>query len=110
MSNINKKDENREKGNVDLLVEEKIHTERPKMYSVVILNDDYTPMEFVVYILENIFNKSYEEAKQIMLHIHRKGSGICGVYTFDVAETKAKQVIDFAKKNEHPLECKIKKA
>ncbi len=73
------------------------------------LNDDYTPMEFVIYVLERVFNKSQQEATRIMLHVHQKGVGMCGVFTYDVAETKASQVMDMARKNEHPLQCTIEK-
>jgi len=73
------------------------------------LNDDYTPMEFVIYVLEHVFNKTHDQAMDIMLHVHQKGVGICGVFTFDVAETKATQVMDLARKNEHPLQCTIEK-
>ena len=73
----------------------------PPMYQVVMLNDDYTPMEFVVHILEKVFNKSREAAVEIMLHVHRHGVGICGVFTYDVAETKVAQVIEFARRHQH---------
>ena len=92
-----------------LLLESKPKTKKPSMYNVILLNDDYTPMEFVVLVLEKIFNKRQEEATQIMLHVHKKGIGVCGTYTFEVAESKCKSVIDFAKKNEHPLQCTIEK-
>jgi ATP-dependent Clp protease adaptor protein ClpS len=78
---------------------------RPKLYRVLLLNDDYTPMEFVIEVLERFFNKDRESATQIMLHVHRNGVGECGVYTFEVAETKLAQVMDFAIKNQHPLQC-----
>ena len=80
------------------------------MYNVLLMNDDYTPMEFVVMVLEKIFNKKQEEATQIMLHVHQKGIGICGIYTYEVAESKCKAVIDLAKKNEHPLQCTMEKS
>lgn len=73
------------------------------------LNDDYTPMEFVTHVLERFFNKSHEEAARIMLHVHQRGVGICGVYTYEVAETKVTQVIDFARANQHPLQCTLEK-
>ena len=79
------------------------------MYKVVLLNDDYTPMEFVVYVIQKIFNKNQEAATQIMLHVHQKGIGVCGVYTYEVAEVKSKTVVDFAKKNQHPLQCTVEK-
>lgn len=87
----------------------KPRTKKPAMYKVVLLNDDYTPMEFVVVVLERFFGKSQEEATQIMLHVHRRGIGICGVYPYEIAETKVTQVIDFARKNEHPLQCMLEK-
>ncbi len=79
------------------------------MYRVLILNDDYTPMEFVVLILERFFNKNRDQATRIMLHVHQKGVGVCGVYTYEVAETKVAQVMDLAKRNEHPLQCTMEK-
>lgn len=84
-------------------------TKRPSMYKVLMLNDDYTPMEFVVHVLERFFSKSREEATQIMLHVHRRGVGICGVYTYEVAETKVTQVTEFARRNQHPLRCTLEK-
>jgi len=78
---------------------------RPKLYRVLLLNDDYTPMEFVIEVLERFFNKGRDEATQIMLHVHHNGVGECGVYTYEVAETKVTQVMDFAVKNQHPLHC-----
>jgi ATP-dependent Clp protease adaptor protein ClpS len=84
-------------------------TRRPNMYRVLLLNDDYTPMEFVIAILQAFFNKSPEEATQIMLHVHNNGVGECGVYTYEVAETKVAQVMDHARKNQHPLQCIMEK-
>jgi len=84
-------------------------TKRPNMYRVLILNDDYTPMEFVVLVLERFFQKSREEATRIMLHVHHHGVGECGVYTYEVAETKVTQVMDFARKHQHPLQCVMEK-
>ena len=84
-------------------------TKRPNMYRVLILNDDYTPMEFVVHVLERFFQKSREEATRIMLHVHRRGVGVCGVFTYEVAETKVTQVMDLARQNQHPLQCTIEK-
>jgi ATP-dependent Clp protease adaptor protein ClpS len=91
------------------LVKAKPKTKRPSMYKVLMLNDDYTPMEFVTHVLERFFNKSSEEANRIMLHVHQRGVGICGVYTYEVAETKVTQVVDFARANEHPLQCTLEK-
>ncbi len=87
----------------------KTRTKKPSMYKVLLLNDDYTPMEFVVLVLERFFHKNREEATEIMLHVHRRGVGICGVYTYDVAETKVVQVIDFARRQQHPLQCTMEK-
>jgi ATP-dependent Clp protease adaptor protein ClpS len=79
------------------------------MYKVLLLNDDYTPMEFVVHVLERFFHKNQDEAHQIMLHVHRKGVGVCGVYPYEIAETKVTQVIDLARKHQHPLQCTLEK-
>jgi ATP-dependent Clp protease adaptor protein ClpS len=84
-------------------------TKRPSLYRVLILNDDYTPMEFVVHVLERFFNKDHETATRIMLHVHHHGIGECGVYTYEVAETKVTQVMDFARKHQHPLQCVMEK-
>lgn len=84
-------------------------TKKPSLYKVLLLNDDYTPMEFVVYVLERFFNKPPQEATRIMLHVHQKGVGICGVFTFEVAETKVTQVMNFAKQHNHPLQCTMEK-
>ena len=84
-------------------------TKKPSLYKVLILNDDYTPMEFVVHILEKFFNKGREQAVEIMLHVHRHGVGICGVFTFEVAETKVAQVIEFSRRHQHPLQCTMEK-
>jgi ATP-dependent Clp protease adaptor protein ClpS len=84
-------------------------TKRPALYRVLILNDDYTPMEFVVHVLERFFQKGREEATTIMLHVHQHGVGECGIYTYEVAETKVTQVMDFARKNQHPLQCVMEK-
>lgn len=82
---------------------------RPNLYKVLLLNDDFTPMDFVVLILENIFHKSRDEAIDIMLRVHHRGVGICGVYTFEVAESKVAQVTEIARRNEHPLQCTMEK-
>lgn len=84
-------------------------TKKPSLYRVLLLNDDFTPMEFVTHVLQKYFNKSREEAERIMLHVHQKGVGICGVYTYEVAETKVTQVMDFSRKNSHPLQCTMEK-
>ncbi len=87
----------------------KPRVKRPNMYRVLLLNDDYTPMEFVVHVLERFFNKGREAATQIMLHVHHHGIGECGVYTYEIAETKVTQVMDFARKHQHPLQCVMEK-
>jgi ATP-dependent Clp protease adaptor protein ClpS len=83
---------------------------RPPMYKVVLINDDYTPMEFVVHVLENFFNMSQERATRIMLHVHTRGKGICGVFTRDIAETKVFQVNEYSRANQHPLLCTMEEA
>ena len=106
-------DENNNNLNNDLdkgvLLESKPKVKKPSMYNVLLLNDDYTPMEFVVLVLESVFNKKQEEATQIMLHVHKNGIGVCGTFTYEVAESKCKAVLDLAKKNEHPLQCTMEK-
>ncbi|WP_420432058.1 ATP-dependent Clp protease adapter ClpS [Hyphobacterium sp.] len=84
-------------------------TKKPSLYRVIMLNDDFTPMEFVVEVLMRIFNKSPEEATQIMLHVHQNGVGVCGVFTFEIAETKVAQVMDLARRAQHPLQCTMEK-
>ncbi|HXC14379.1 MAG TPA: ATP-dependent Clp protease adapter ClpS [Stellaceae bacterium] len=92
-----------------VVVKAKPKTKKPSMYKVLMLNDDYTPMEFVVHTLERFFGKNRQEATRIMLHVHRRGVGICGVYTYEVAETKVTQVMDFARQHQHPLQCTLEK-
>jgi len=99
-------DEEKESG---LLLKPKPKTKKPSRYKVLLLNDDYTPMEFVVHILEKFFNKNRQESTDIMLHVHRRGVGICGIFTYEVAETKVAQVMDFARANEQPLQCTMEK-
>ena len=90
-------------------VKPKLATKKPSMYKVLLLNDDYTPMDFVIQVLETFFNKNREEATRIMLHVHRKGVGLCGVYTYEVAETKVSQVMAAARQAQHPLQCTMEK-
>lgn len=97
------------KTDLGVLTRTKPATKKPSLYKVLLLNDDYTPMEFVVLVLENFFSKNREEAYRVMLHVHQKGVGVCGVYTFEVAETKVTQVMDFAHQNGHPLQCTMEK-
>ena len=96
-------------GSTGVAVQTRTKTKKPSMYKVLMLNDDYTPMEFVVHVLERFFSKNREEATQIMLHVHRRGVGICGVFTYEVAETKVTQVTEFARRNQHPLRCTLEK-
>ena len=93
-----------------MLAEPEVKTKRPPFFKVVLLNDDYTPMDFVTFIIKDVFHRSHEEAVSIMLEIHQKGAGVCGVYTRDVAETKAELVITMARRNEYPLQCRVEKA
>ena len=93
-----------------LLLDSQPKTKKPSMYNVLLLNDDYTPMEFVIMVLEKVFNKKQEEATQIMIHVHKNGIGVCGTFTYEVAESKCKSVMDMAKKNEHPLQSAMEKS
>jgi ATP-dependent Clp protease adaptor protein ClpS len=93
-----------------VVTQTKPKTKKPAMYKVIMLNDDYTPMEFVILVLERFFSKNEEEATRIMLHVHQKGVGVCGVFTYEVAETKVQQVMDLAKQHQHPLQCTLEKA
>ena len=109
-------DDDRKQGNgggggtsTGIIVKTKPKTKKPSLYKVLLLNDDYTPMEFVVLILERFFSKSREDAVRIMLHVHQHGVGVCGVFTYEVAETKVTQVIDFARQHQHPLQCTMEK-
>jgi len=92
-----------------VLLETRQKTKKPSLYRVLMLNDDYTPMEFVVLVLQRFFGHNHEMAQQIMLHVHQRGVGVCGVYSYEVAETKAAQVMDFARQNEHPLQLQLEK-
>ena len=94
---------------INVVTRTRVQTRKPSLYRVLLLNDDYTPMEFVVFILENFFNRSRDQAMRIMLHVHQKGVGVCGVFTFEVAETKVAQVLDLARRHEHPLQCVMEK-
>ncbi|GAB5468713.1 MAG: ATP-dependent Clp protease adapter ClpS [Rhodospirillales bacterium] len=98
-----------DRGDSGILLDTRPKTKKPSMYKVLMLNDDYTPMEFVVHVLEHFFGKNRSEATNIMMHVHRRGVGICGVFTYEVAETKVTQVIDFARKHQHPLQLTLEK-
>ena len=93
----------------NILLKTRPKTKKPDLYKVLLLNDDYTPMEFVIHILERFFNKNKQEATDIMMHVHRRGVGICGIFTFEIAETKVVQIMDFARANEQPLQCIMEK-
>jgi ATP-dependent Clp protease adaptor protein ClpS len=108
MSTFRKSDDDGGTG-TGVVIKPRAKTKKPSLYKVLMLNDDYTPMQFVVHVLERFFGKSQQEATQIMLHVHRRGVGVCGVYTFEVAETKVNQVIDYARRHQHPLQCTLEK-
>ena len=97
-------------GDAGVVLETKPKTKRPPLYKVLLLNDDYTPMEFVVIVLKRFFRMDMEEATRVMLHVHQKGVGICGIFPYEVAETKVNQVMEFARQNQHPLQCTLEKA
>ena len=95
---------------VGIATKTKARPKKPSQYKVLMLNDDYTPMEFVVMVLKRFFSMDLEEATRVMLHVHQKGVGICGIFPYEVAETKVNQVMDFARQNQHPLQCTLEKA
>jgi len=97
-------------GQVGIATRTRAKPKKPSQYKVLMLNDDYTPMEFVVMVLKRFFRMDLEQATRVMLHVHQKGVGVCGVFTYEVAETKVSQVIDFARENQHPLQCTLEKA
>lgn len=96
-------------GDSGIAVKTRSKTRKPSLYKVLMLNDDYTPMEFVVYVLQRFFNKDHGAAVEIMLTVHNKGLAVVGVYPFEVAETKVTQVMDCARANQHPLQCTMEK-
>ncbi len=93
----------------DVIVKSRPKTKTPSMYKVLMLNDDYTPMEFVVLVLEKFFGMNRSDATWIMLHVHQRGVGICGVFTYEVAESKVNSVVDYARRHQHPLQCTLEK-
>ncbi|MBA17204.1 MAG: ATP-dependent Clp protease adapter ClpS [Sphingomonas sp.] len=95
---------------VGIATRTRTRTKKPTPYRVLMLNDDYTPMEFVVLVLQRFFRMDMEEATRVMLHVHQRGVGVCGVFSYEVAETKVAQVIEFARQNQHPLQCTMEKA
>lgn len=92
-----------------LLTRTKPKTQRPPLYKVLLLNDDYTPMEFVVHVLERFFGVSHQQAVELMLTVHRKGVAVVGVFSFEIAETKVTQVMDYARRHQHPLQCTMER-
>ena len=102
-------DNNNGDGNGQLILDSRTKTKKPSMYKVIMLNDDYTPMEFVVHVLQKFFGRSSGEATQIMLNVHQRGVGVCGIYSFEIAESKAQKTIDYARKNDHPLQLQLEK-
>lgn len=94
---------------IGVATKSRTRTQKPSLYKVLLLNDDFTPMEFVIHVLERFFNKGEEEATNIMLHVHQNGVGLCGVFTYEVAETKVTHVMDFARQNQHPLQCTMER-
>ncbi len=93
----------------DVIVKTRPKTKTPSMYKVLMLNDDYTPMEFVVHVLEQFFGMNRSNATRIMLHVHQRGVGVCGVFTYEVAESKVNSVVDYARRHQHPLQCTLEK-
>ncbi|MDX1401981.1 MAG: ATP-dependent Clp protease adapter ClpS [Kiloniellales bacterium] len=106
---MSEKDNGKHQGSTGIIVKAKPKTKKPSMYRVLMLNDDYTPMEFVVHVLEQFFKMNQEEATRIMLHVHNRGVGVCGTFTYEVAETKVTQVIDYARRHQHPLQCTLER-
>lgn len=97
-------------GQVGIATKAKTKPKKPSQYKVLMLNDDYTPMEFVVIVLKRFFRMDMEQATRVMLHVHQRGVGVCGIFPYEVAETKVNQVMDFARQNQHPLQCTLEKA
>ena len=104
-----KKDKNEDRFQSSVLTKAKPKTKKPSMYKVLMLNDDYTPMDFVVHVLQKFFKKAEPEALKIMLQVHQRGVGVCGIYNFEIAESKIRQVVNYARRHEHPLQCTIEK-
>ena len=103
-------DKSDDDGDTSVITATRPKTQRPPLYKVMLLNDDYTPMEFVVLVLQRFFKMDMEEATRVMLAVHQRGVGVCGVFSYEVAETKVAQVLDFARQNQHPLQCTLEKA
>ena len=101
--------EEEKNGSGQLVLDSRAKPKKPAMYKVIMLNDDYTPMEFVVHVLQQFFGHSAESATRIMMNVHQRGIGVCGVYSYEVAESKAQKTMHYARKNEHPLQLEIEK-
>ena len=97
-------------GQIGVATKTRAKPKKPSQFKVLMLNDDYTPMEFVVMALKRFFNMDLEQATRVMLHVHQKGVGVCGIFPYEIAETKVNQVMDFARQNQHPLQCTLEKA
>lgn len=97
-------------GQVGTATKTRTKPKKPSQFKVLMLNDDYTPMEFVVLVLKRFFQMDLEQATRVMLHVHQKGVGVCGIFPYEIAETKVNQVMDFARQNQHPLQCTLEKA
>ncbi len=97
-------------GQVGIATKTRAKPKKPSQFKVLMLNDDYTPMEFVVMVLKRFFGMDLEQATRVMLHVHQRGVGVCGIYPYEIAETKVHQVMDFARQNQHPLQCTLEKA
>jgi len=97
-------------GQLGLVLKTRAKPKKPSQFKVLLLNDDYTPMEFVVMVLKRFFAMDLEQATRVMLHVHQKGVGVCGIFPYEIAETKVNQVMDFARENQHPLQCTLEKA
>ena len=102
-------DDDRKDGDAGVLLETKTRTQRPPLYKVLLLNDDFTPMEFVVHVLERFFGLSHAQSFELMLTVHKKGVAVVGVFSHEIAETKVSQVMDFARRHQHPLQCTMEK-
>ena len=103
------KDKKQDGGSGQIILESRTQTKKPSMYKVVMMNDDYTQMEFVVHVLQHFFGRTVDEATQIMLNVHQRGVGICGIYSFEIAETKASKTMEYARQKEHPLQLQLEK-
>ncbi|MDP5102430.1 MAG: ATP-dependent Clp protease adapter ClpS [Erythrobacter sp.] len=105
-----KDDEGSGDSQIGIATKTRAKPKKPSQYKVLMLNDDYTPMEFVVLVLKRFFSMDLEQATRVMLHVHQRGVGVCGIFPYEIAETKVNQVMDFAKQNQHPLQCTLEKA